>query len=110
MRVDTPGDRSQDSQHSLTVAVKPFLYARRAVQATSNLAPKEVGVLVRMACRALAQARKPTNRLGLIKRDEGVNIVYHVAVLNSQGADGQRMLRKLSPNDREQIYHQWSQL
>ena len=67
-----------------------MLYARRAVQATSNLAPKVVGGLVRMACRALA----------LIKRDEGVNIVNHVAALNIQGADEQRMLRKPSPNDR----------
>ena len=49
------------SQHWLAVAVKPFLYARKAVQATNNLAPRVVGILVRIACQTLAHARKASS-------------------------------------------------
>ena len=49
------------SQHCFIVAVKPFLYARKEVQATSNFAPRVVGVLVTMACRALEHALKATS-------------------------------------------------
>ena len=40
-----------------------------------------------------------SNLLDLIKRDERVIIVLHVAVLNIQGTDEQGMLRQPSPDD-----------
>ena len=52
---------SQDSQHRLTVPVRQFLHARRAVQATNSSAPRVVGAFVRIARRALTQARNATS-------------------------------------------------
>ena len=60
--------RDRISQHRFTTASAPLLYARRAVQAMSNLAPRVVGVPEKNACRALIRALNETSAAPLDHR------------------------------------------
>ena len=90
---------SEDSQHCLTVVVRPFLYARRAVQSTSNFSPEGSRSIGQNGLPRLGTCTK-SNLLELIERDERVNIVPHVAVLNFQGNGEQGMLSQPWLDDR----------
>ena len=81
------------------MVVRPFLYARRAVQATSNFSPESSRSIGQNGVPGLGTCTK-SNLLELIERDERVNIVPHVAVLNFQGTGEQGTLIQPSPDDR----------
>ena len=83
MAVEAPGRPDPKTQNTAsTVVVRPMLHARKAVQATSNLVSKGSRSVGQSGLPGLGTC-KERNLLELTKRDERVNIVHHVAVLNN---------------------------